>query len=238
MPRITTLSVTRDDIIKAALRKLEVLGEGETPSTEDTTNCAFGLNLMIKAWEKDGFYLWKTQEIILPLLAGTNTYQIGPSATGTGALVTHRPIRLMDTCFRRDTTTVLDVAVKILSRQEYNQLGLKSTSSIVSQIYYDPQLTNGILKVYGTPSDSNYALYLTVQIPVYDFSSGTEALDFPQEGYQAVVYGLADEMMDEYPKPNQLTVQRIMQKAQQFREQLADWSQEETSVFFTPQFQR
>jgi len=233
--RTTTFSVTRDDIIKAALRKLDVLGEGETPSTEDIINCSFALNLMLKSWEADCFYLWKVKEILVPMLVGVNTYSIGPTAIGVGALVTDRPMRLMDTCYKRDSSG-LDTNLTILSRQEYNQLGMKNTSSPISQIFYDPQLFNGVLEVYGTPSDSTQVAYLTCQIPVYDFNKGTDVLDFPQEGYQAVVYGLADEMMDEYPKPTQQSIQRIMQKSATYREKLADFSQEETSIFLMPNF--
>ncbi len=233
MTRTTTFAVTRDDLIKAALRKLEVIGEGETPSAEDYTNCAFGLNIMLKSWEKDGFYLWKISELVLPLVSGTATYQIGPTATGTGALVGDRPLRLMDTCFVRDSAGA-DVPLTILARQEYNQLGLKSTSSTVSQVFYDPQLTNGVIKVYGTPSDSTHTAYLTAQTPVYDMNSSSETLDFPQEGYLAVVFGLADYMADEYPRVLTDKVQRMTMKAEMYRNQLADFSQEESSVFFQP----
>ena len=233
MTRTTTFSVTRSDLIKAALRKLEAIGEGETPSTEDYTNCAFGLNVMIKAWDKDGYYLWKLTELVLPLLTGISVYQIGPTATGTGALVADRPIRLQDTCYVKDSAS-LDTPLQILSRQEYNQLGLKSTSSTVSQIYYDPQLVNGILKVYGTPSDSTHSAYLTAQTPVYDMNSASETLDFPQEGYQAVIYGLAAEMMDEYPSLSPAKEARLLGKAELYRNQLADFSQEEASIFFQP----
>jgi len=233
LPRITTLSVTRDDIIKAALRKLDVLGEGETPTAEDYTNCSFGLNLLLKAWALEGTFLWKTTELTLPLVSGTVSYQIGDTATGTGALVTNRPIKLIDACFVRDANSN-DVPVTLLSRQEYNALGNKTTSGTVTQIFYDPQLTNGVLKVFGKPADSLSSLHLVAQIPIYDFSSGSETLDLPQEGYQAAVYGLADEMMDEYPKPSAVTIQRITGKAAQFKEQLTSFSQEEASVFFMP----
>lgn len=234
--RTTTFSVTRDDIIKAALRKLGVLGEGEVPSAEDTTNCAFALNLLLKAMEVDSIYLWKLSDITLPLLSGTNSYQIGPTATGTGALVTDRPNRILDTCFVRDASNI-DTPVAVITKQEYNRLSAKSTSSNVTQIYYDQQITNGVLKVYGTPSDSTHNLYLSCQIPIYDFSSGSEVLDIPQEGYQAVVYGLADEVMDEYPKPPAATMQRIVAKAAMYRMQLADFSQEDGSVFLQPNMQ-
>jgi len=233
MPRTTTLSVTRDDLIKAALRKIKAIGAGELPSTEDYTNCAFAMNLMLKAWEKDGKYLWKLSEIAVPLITGNVSYQIGPTATGTGAVVTDRPMCIIEGSYVRDSSG-LDQSLTIISRQEYNQLGFKTTAGTPNQVFYDPQLLNGVAKFYGAPSDSTHTAYLTAQTPVYDFNSGTEVLDLPQEGYQAVVYGLADDVMDEYPLPDEKTVQRIMAKSEAFRKQLADWSQEETSTFFMP----
>lgn len=234
MTRVTTLTVSRDDIIKAILRKLEVIGEGETPSTEDYTNCAFGLNLMLKAWEREGFYLWKTTEILVPLISGNNTYQIGDTATGTGAVVTNRPIRLAnESCFIRDANNN-DLPITVFSRQEYNNLSAKSTSGVTNVIYYDPQLTNGIIKTYPTPNDSTRTLHLVAQIPVYDFTTGSETLDMPQEGYQAVVYGGADEMQLEYPGLSPQKISAITQRAETYKAQLADWSQEETSTFFQP----
>jgi len=234
MTRTTTLSVTRNDVIAATLRKLEVIGEGETPSTEDYTNCTFGLNIMLKAWEKDGFYLWKLTEIPVPTVASNASYQVGDTATGTGAVVTNRPIRIMDACYIRDSSSN-DSPLTVITKQEYNHLSGKTSTGTPNQIYYDPQLTNGVLKMYPTPSDATHTVYLVAQIPVYDFSTdGTEALDFPQEGYQAVVYGLAEEMLDEYPRLPMQKEQRIIQKAEYFRNQLADWSQEEGSIFFMP----
>jgi hypothetical protein len=233
MPRTTVFSVTRDDIIKAALRKLEVIGEGETPSTEDYINCAFALNLLIKGMEVDGCYLWKVSEVTVPLLTGVASYQIGPTATGTGAVVTDRPIKVIDTSYVRDASG-LDTNLQILTRQEYNQLGFKATASTPSMVFYDPLLSNGVAKFYGVPVDATHTAYLTVQTPVYDFNTGSEVLDFPQEGYQAVVYGLADEVMDEYPLPSPSTEARITQRAAFYRSKLADFSQEEGSVFLQP----
>ena len=43
----TTFSITRDDIIKAALRKIGVVAQGETPTTDQITEAAFALNLMV-----------------------------------------------------------------------------------------------------------------------------------------------------------------------------------------------
>lgn len=75
-----SFSVTRDDIIKAALRSLGVIGVGETPITEDYTNCSQALNIMIKGWAKKGVPLWVTSNLTLPLVSGVGQYPIGLTA--------------------------------------------------------------------------------------------------------------------------------------------------------------
>lgn len=73
-----TFTVTRDDIIKAALRVLGVIGIGENPITEDYTNCSQALNIMIKGWSRKGFPLWVTEEKLLDMVPGVFVYPLGP----------------------------------------------------------------------------------------------------------------------------------------------------------------
>lgn len=76
----TNFSVTRDDVVKACLRVLGVIGVGETPITEDYTNCSEALNIMIKSWAKKGFPLWVYDQVTIPMLIGLNKYPIGTTA--------------------------------------------------------------------------------------------------------------------------------------------------------------
>jgi hypothetical protein len=85
-------TVTRNEIIEAALRALNVYGAGESPNPEDYQNCSQALNLMIKSWAKKGLPLWTTEEVILPLVEGIGVYPLGPSA---GYLDT-KGIRIID----------------------------------------------------------------------------------------------------------------------------------------------
>ena len=64
----STFSVTRDEIIKSSLRTLGVIGVGETPITEDYTNCSEALNIMIKSWAKKGFPLWVYNSVQVTML--------------------------------------------------------------------------------------------------------------------------------------------------------------------------
>lgn len=227
----TTMLVNRDDVIKASLRLLEVIGIGETPEAEDVTNCAQALNIMVKAWQIDGYKLWAVKDISIPLVAATASYQIGDTATGTGAVVTNRPMRIQDAYIRNASGN--DTNLLQISRQEYDILGVKTTPGIPNQFFYDLQLTNGVLQVYPVPTDALSTIHLVVQKPLADFNLSTDNPDFPQEWYQALKWGLAAEIAMEYGTIER-KITRIEQKAMLFKEQLNNWTQEEASVFFSP----
>jgi hypothetical protein len=74
-----SFSVNRDEIISASLRTLGVIGVGESPITEDYTNCSQALNIMIKSWVKKGFPLWVYQTIVIPQYGSLGTYPLGPT---------------------------------------------------------------------------------------------------------------------------------------------------------------
>jgi hypothetical protein len=75
-----TFSVTRNDLIASSLRTLGVIGLGETPTSEDYTNCSQALNIMIKSWSKKGWPLWTVQTLEIPMVDGVREYPIGPTA--------------------------------------------------------------------------------------------------------------------------------------------------------------
>lgn len=70
---------TRDEIIKAALRKCGVLARNITPSARQINDAAEDLNRLIKAWNAQGIHIWTYQEMTLFLQAGKQSYLIGPS---------------------------------------------------------------------------------------------------------------------------------------------------------------
>lgn len=72
-------TVSRDDIIKATLRILQVIGVGETPVAEDYINCTQALNIMIKGWSNNESPIWVLQNLEIPMVHGTSTYTLGPT---------------------------------------------------------------------------------------------------------------------------------------------------------------
>ncbi len=308
------LTFTRNDLIKAALRALGVIGQTQNPSPEDFTFCSEALNLMIKAWMNKGATLWKIQEIAVPMISGIPLYPIGPTAGylatagititaggtgadgtyalgiadaggGTGAtgtytvsggtisavtitapgssyvspvlsfpsggvagqnitivpvgLTTSRVQRVLDQGnFIRDNTTQYDQSTQMISRNDYNMLGAKSTNGTVPcQQWYDPSFSvgndNGALHVYPVPGPLiTHTMHLMVQIIINDTTAAADLFDFPVEWLNVLKFGLAYEMIPDYGVDPQ-TEKRIEQRFRQYESEAFSFSVEEASTRFT-----
>ena len=72
-------AISRDTIIKRALRLLSVLPSGASPSVNQSSDAQYALNTLVKAWMADGLSLWAIKSYTLPLVAGTSSYRFGES---------------------------------------------------------------------------------------------------------------------------------------------------------------
>lgn len=70
-------SITRADIISAALRKVGAYDQGEAVTGDETSAAAIALNLMVKEWVARGVDIWLRDEITLFLQPGTRSYALG-----------------------------------------------------------------------------------------------------------------------------------------------------------------
>ena len=239
MPDTSIYSITRDQIIVSALRKLGVVEPADTSATIDAniiTNSAQALNLMIKQWMTDGIKLWTIVELTLPMVASQTTYVIGPIGPD---LVTDKPLKLIQGWIRNTSVTpYIDTPLQILSKQEYNTLGSKFSTGIANSIFLDPGVTSSSVYLYLTPNSftaTSYSVHLVVQRPLYDISSSTSVPDFPNEWMNALVWGLADQLAIEFSVPANHR-QEITMKAERFREQTSAWGIDAESTLFTPSF--
>ena len=192
----TDFSVTRDDIIKRALRLIGVLAQGETPSATQITEGAFALNSLIKAWQADGMPLWAIKSYNVPLAATVASYRIGLGQ----AIPTPKPLKITQ-AYNHNNSSKVDVPMRGLTRQEYNLLGNKTSTGNPIQYFYDPQRDYGDLYVFPVPSTVEQAanvITIYYQRPFEDFDASTDTPDFPQEWYDAVMYGLACRLAPEY----------------------------------------
>lgn len=222
-------TVTRDDIIKAALRVCKVIGIGETPQTEDYLNCSQALNIMIKSWSNNNKPLWVFQDVILPTVANIGSYELGPTA-GVNGLVMSRPLDIPK-AFIRDSSGH-DSILTPISMTEYHDFADKSIKGTPNLYYYNRQEPNGVLKLLNVPTDALSSIHLKVVRQFYDMTASTDNFDFPEEFFLALKWGLADEIALEYAV-SQMDRQEIAVKAAAYITDAFDGSEESTSVFFT-----
>lgn len=195
----TNFTVTRDDIIKRALRLLGVVAQGETPTTDQVTEAAFALNMLAKAWQADGMPLWAIKQTSITLVNGQRDYTIGIGQ----AIDIPKPLKVYE-AFNRSSTSNVDIPMRPLTKQEYNLLGNKSSSGNPIQYYYDPQRVFGTLSFFPVPTSAEAAantVVITYQRPFEDFDSAVDEPDFPQEWFDALSYGLACRLAPEYGIP-------------------------------------
>jgi len=195
----SNFSISREDIIGRALRMVGAISQGQTPNSTLINNSAFALNCLVKALQADGMPLWAIKTISVPLIEGVNVYPIGTGLT----VDTPKPLKVIR-AWNRDVATNIDIPVRILTHQEYDILGNKSTQGNPIQIYYEPLRTSGNLYVFPTPSTTEVginSIYIVYQRPFEDFDVSTDEPDFPQEWFDAVCYGLAVRIAPEYGMP-------------------------------------
>jgi len=219
----TDYSQTRDDIIKRALRLIGALAQGESPTTDQVTEAAVALNGLVKAWEADGMPLWAIKERTITLQATTNSYTLN----------TPKPLKVIQAWYRNVTSNV-DVPMRVITRDEYNRLGNKSSAGTPIQVYYEPRRDDGMLHVFPTPSATdaaNVSIYIVYQAPFEDFDVATDTPDFPQEWYDAVTYGLACRLAPEYglPIPDRKT---LWQEMTIIKQDALNFGLEEGSIYF------
>lgn len=81
-------NMTRDEIVSAAYRKIQVYRSGETLSAEELFDGCEALNVMIKAWQNKGICVWLNQEIAVFLQKGKSCYFLGPDGDAATARFT------------------------------------------------------------------------------------------------------------------------------------------------------
>lgn len=224
-----SFSLSRDDIIKAALRLVGAYGIGETPPAEDIADCAQAFNIMIKEIVTDAIPLWCVQEYEVPMVPGQSVYNLS-AITGTT-----RPLKVLDVFLRGPQGN--DVSLELVSRYDYDKLGMKSSPGRANQCFYDPQLGAGQLTVYNVPADATTTLHIVLQRQVQDINLATETPDFPQEAYNMLKWNLADNIALDYNAPTEVR-REIMAKAERYRQNFFSSDREQASVNFSPVVRR
>lgn len=83
-----SFSYGRDQIIRAAYRKIGAIEAGEIPSAEMTLDGADALNMMVKEWEATGIHVWTEVEGFLFVQPGQIQYSISTGSSDSSTTAT------------------------------------------------------------------------------------------------------------------------------------------------------
>lgn len=228
----TIWQLSRDEIINAALRKIGVLGEGVSANATQITDGTQALNALILEYQSvHGMSLWVRRELDLTLVAGQGDYTIG---IGQIDYDTAYPIKLLQANLNIPNSSS-NLNLIIMADYDFNNLPNTSTGTPVN-VMYEPRVNYGIFSVWPVPDSSvttGTTITLTYQKPYDVFTSAIDTADFPQEWTQALIYGLAYSLSDEYSLP--LSDRQWFEKqADKHRDAAMMLGAEDSSMFFQP----
>lgn len=236
----TNYTVTRDQVIGRALRIVGAIATGETPAPGALTEASDALNQLVKEWQADGMQMWGILTTSFPLTATVSVYPIG-----LGQTVNQTAPNKVYQAWMRDNTALTDQPMLVITRQEYDILGSKFSPGTPNQVYYfppGPLDTNqivGTFTFYTTPdafTAANKTFFFTGQFPLTDMNMGTDIPDFPSYYYNALVWGLAEQLGFEYGVPIQAQSQ-ISAMALKHLTKAQGFDMEEGSLYLQPNWQ-
>ena len=114
-----------------------------------------------------------------------------------------RPLNVTNAYYRHNGS---DSRMYEISKSDYMRLSTKTTESQPSQFYFDKQLTNTELNLYGEPNSVVGQVVMSLQFPFDDMDAATNNLAFPAEWLEAIHLGLAYRLARSYRSKDPKTI--------------------------------
>lgn len=171
------------DMVTAALRKIGVVA-GDEPSTADqVANGVTALTLMLRSWSNARIAVFQTSEAAVTL------------TTAASYALSSRPTRVLGVRLRRSG---IDLPMQEMTRQEYDDMPLKTSAGTPTCWYLDRQPTAATIYVWPVlASADGETLRITYERAFSSLAQGDEVPILP-EWEEAAVYCLADRLSDDY----------------------------------------
>jgi hypothetical protein len=202
---VYTYSTNRDAVILAAGRKINIIGDFETPPDTDPRMVSLitALNPLIKQMMTYGMPVWAITEQLIPFsqlatIAGVSIGLTGQTINSVAPLKVIQALRVDNL----QPTTPNTVPMFVYTYEDYELLNNKGAQGAPVHCFYQPLRNSGVIKVWPLPDPTywqvNGSLYIRYQRPVQDFTAATDEPDFPIEWNQTLIYGLAWNVGHEY----------------------------------------
>lgn len=188
---------TARDFVTKAYAKLEIGAEGETLSAAMMNDGLDELNMLIESLSGNNLLTTANVSESFLLVANQSAYTIGLTSAppAPGVFNSSKPFTIIS-AFVRDASGN-DYPLEIISRGEYNEFTIKTTSGIPERLFYDPGATQqvsqvGTISLYPCPDAmGSYTLFLFSEKPLTPFLTLNDVNNFPDFYNRFLVYNLA-----------------------------------------------
>lgn len=212
-------------LIEYAMQDAGLLQRGQAPDSQHYADYGNRLLDLINLWQTQGLKLWLQRDLSIPLTAGTASYSLSP----TGSIVMTKPMRVLQ-AFSQNTSGTRR-PLTIISRDEYSRLSSITQQGAINSVFIDKQQLALVCNFWLVP-DATAALevaHVILQYQVTNFTNLTEGVEFPQEWFLALRWGLADDICG---GQSVKIMERCSNRANTFRTALEDWDVEDAPTFF------
>ena len=142
----------------------------------DLKSAKRSLNLLLADWANRGLNQWTIKQRTVAMVSGDGEYDLGTDV-----------IDVLSVVVRRDGT---DFQLERLSRDEFLNIPVKTTTGRPNQYFLDRQLTPN-LKLWPVPENSTDVIVLDALTRIQDADVYTNTLDLPFRFYPCLAAGLA-----------------------------------------------
>ena len=181
---------TVQSLCEASMRKLRAYDAGETPDTQDVTDCFAELKRMLHAWAASGLYVYVSTEDTHTLSAGTESYTIGSG----GDINSARPLIINPGTYVRANGQ--DMTLNIVGESRYNRYRQKDVGSdYPASIWYKTSYPLGTIYLWPPGGGE---LHLWSQKRLAEPATVNANMVVPEEYQDAIVWNLAERMSPEF----------------------------------------
>ena len=179
------------DFITKVMLTLGCINQGDTPNNSEASQIFDATNLRLNLWTADALFIFGVTELTLPLLAATQSYEIGTGGITINAvrpMIRHARVQLPNSS--------VQLPMDVVGQAEWNAIEeLSLTGQRPQKLFPNYNWPIMLAKVWPIPS-VNMTAILQVWTQLVQFAAVTDPMDLPQGYLFALLYQVA---YDVYP---------------------------------------
>ncbi len=178
------MSETAQTLIKAALRAINAIASGETPTASEMQDGLEAMQIMLRSWSAENIMIYSVSQDTLTM-TGAASYTIGSG----GDANTTWPMTI------RGAVVDTDYNLDIIGEARYRSLKRGGLGSTAGYLYYNPVYPLGVLYPYPTGGSS---MVIDSLKALSDPATLTTSVAFPTPYDAAIKWNLALALAPEF----------------------------------------